>query len=319
MDSRAGFLAMPDISDVPEIERHSMLRDLDIPGVRDRNLNPEAGPRLAVLAFRLQGMVEFPELGITKAELDKMVEAMRVEMMDEGELLESGFTQDELGEVSSLLLKIEDETQDRHVNTFELQQLVWLIRDQQLKRGITLGQIEVIADKITAFYRERGFILAKAYIPKQAVRDGIVNLTMQLGVLGEVNIENNALYNQQQLKNVFDDMIAKPVTSRQIEERLYLIGDYPGVSINGFFEPGTQLGDTRLSIKVNSEKPYTGNIRLDNHGTEETGKQRLYADVYVNNPLAIADFLQLGLLTAVSPGNTQYYLLRYNTNVYSPN
>ena len=104
----AGFLEMPDVSDVPDIERRTMLRDMDVPGVRDRNPDPEAGPRLAVSAFRLQGMVEFPELGITKAELDKLIEAIRSEMMAEGMLLDSGFTLEELGEVSDLLVKIEE-------------------------------------------------------------------------------------------------------------------------------------------------------------------------------------------------------------------
>ena len=314
----AGFLEMPDVSDVPDIERRTMLRDMDVPGVRDRNPDPEAGPRLAVSAFRLQGMVEFPELGITKAELDKLIEAIRSEMMAEGMLLDSGFTLEELGEVSDLLVKIEEETTDRHVSTLETQQLVWLVRDQRSKRGITLGQIENIADKITAFYRERGFILAKAYIPKQEVRDGVVNLTMHLGLLGNVVIIENKLYKDTALKEVFDDVLTMPVTNTQIEERLYLINKFPGLNVSGFFEPGDQIGDTRLTVKVNSEKLYTGNVRLDNHGLKGTGKNRLYADVSLNNPLGLSDFVQVGALSTSSPSNTTYYLLRYNTNLFSP-
>jgi len=318
MHALAGFLEMPDISDVPDIERRTMLRDMDVPGVRDRNPDPQAGPRLAVSAFRLQGMVEFPELGITKAELEKMVEEIRVDMMNEGKLLESGFTQDELGEVSDLLVKIEDETIDRHVSTLEVQQLVWLVRDQRSKRGITLGQIEGVADKITNFYRERGFVLAKAYIPKQEVRDGIVNLTMQLGLLGEVNAVDNVIYKNSRLESVFDDLITKPVTNNNIEERLYLINDFPGINVSGFFEPGSQVGDTRLNIKVNRENRYAGNVRVDNHGTKETGKVRLYADAYINNALGLGDYLQIGMLNSSSPSNTTYYLFRYNTKVYDP-
>ncbi len=314
----AGFLEMPDISNAPEIERRTMLRDMDIPGVRDRNPDPQAGPRLAVAAFRLQGMVEFPEVGITKVELDKLVEEIRVDMMAEGKLLESGFSLDELGEVSDLLVKIEDETIDRHVGSLEVQQLVWLVRDQRSKRGITLGQIESVADKITNFYRERGFILAKAYIPKQEVREGIVNLTMQLGILGEVDAADNVIYKDSRLESVFDDLITKPVTNNNIEERLYLINDFPGINVSGFFEPGTQVGDTKLNIKVNRENRYAANARIDNHGTKETGKTRLYADAYINNALGLGDYLQVGLLNSSSPSNTTYYLFRYNTKVFDP-
>ena len=44
----AGFLDMPEITETPEFERKSMLRDIDIPGVKDRDPDPQAGPRLAV-------------------------------------------------------------------------------------------------------------------------------------------------------------------------------------------------------------------------------------------------------------------------------
>ena len=318
MPASAGFLEMPDISDVPELERKTLLRDMDIPAVRDRNPDPQAGPRLAVSAFRLQGMVEFPELGIAKAELDKMVEEIRVEMMAEGKLLDSGYTQDEIGEVSDLLGKIEDETMDRHVSTLEVQQLVWLVRDQRSKRGITLGQIEAIADKITTFYRERGFILAKAYIPKQEVRDGIVNLTMQLGVLGAVNALDNVMYKSAYLESSFNDTLAEPVTNNVIEERLYLINDYPGINATGYFEPGAQVGDTRLKIKVNQEHRYDATARVDNHGSDSTGSQRLYIEGSVNNALGQADQITVGVLNSYSPKNATYWLAKYRINLFSP-
>ena len=58
LSAQAGFLDMPDISESPELERKSMLRDLDIPGVKDRDPDPTAGPRLAVKEFHVQGLVE---------------------------------------------------------------------------------------------------------------------------------------------------------------------------------------------------------------------------------------------------------------------
>lgn len=314
----AGFLDMPDISEVPEFERRSMVQDLDIPGVRDRSPDPDAGPRLAVSAFRLQGIVEFPELGITREEIETMVEDIRHDLMAEDKLLDSGYTLEELGQLSDMLVEIEEETLDRHVSSLEVQKLVWLVRDQRSRRGITLGQIESIADKITRFYRERGFILAKAYIPKQEVRDGIVNLTMLLGLLGEVDAVDNEMYSDKTIESVFDDVLAKPVTHELTEERLYLINDFPGISVQGFFEPGAQVGDTRLNIKVNREKRYDGTVRVDNHGTEDTGQQRLYAEMTVNNPTGNADYLQLGLLNSFAPDNTTYWQLNYQSKLFSP-
>lgn len=309
---------MPEITESPELERKSMLRDIDIPGVKDRDPDPTAGPRLAVKEFRVQGLVEYPDLGITRKAIKKLVESIRFDLMAEDKLLESGYTIDELGGLSDLLVDIEEDTVKRHVTPIEVQKLVWLIREQRKKRGITLGQIEAIADRITKFYRERGFILAKAYIPKQEVRDGIVTLTLLLGILGNVEVNKNNMYSTSTLKSVFDSSLTKPVTSEQIEENLYLINDFPGISVNGFFEPGHQVGDTKLNINVKKESRYKYNFRLDNHGTKATGLYRAYLDFQVNNPLGNADLINASILNASSPSNTQFWRLFYQTKLFSP-
>ena len=314
----AGILEMPEITEAPELKKKTMLRDLDIPAVQERSPDPSAGPRLAVSEFRIQGLVEYPELGITREALRKMVEEIRADLMDEDEYLPSGYTIDELGELSDLLVDIEDETQGRHVTPSEVQRLIWLVRTQQTKRGILLSQIESIADRITHFYRERGFILAKAYIPKQEVRDGIVNLTLLIGVLGEVKSQGNQLYSGKAIRSVFDSMLAMPVTNSAVEEKLYLINDFPGISADGYFEPGAQVGDTKLNINIRDEDRYFANLRFDNHGTDETGLYRLYADVQINNTLGFADFFKLSILNASRPSNTKYWRLNYQMNAFTP-
>ncbi len=317
-NSFAGFLDLPEITETPTLERKTYLEDMDIPSVRERNPDPQAGPRLAIKEFRLQGIVEFPELGITREAIGKLVEKIRFDMMAEDKLLESGYTLEELGELSDLLVKIEDETPDRHAGPLEVQRLVWLIRDQRAKRGITLGMIETIADKITNFYRERGFILAKAYIPKQEVRKGVVTLTLLLGILGETDVKNNALYNADVIRSVFDDTLTLPVTNSVIDEKLYLINDFPGLYVTGFFEPGAQVGDTKLNINVVSERRFDFNVRLDNHGTNETGKNRLYAEALINNTLGLSDLLHLGVLRTASPSNSTFWQVKYGANIFSP-
>lgn len=313
-----GFLEMPDTSEVPEYERESMLLDLDVPAVRDRDPDPDAGPRLNVREFRLQGLVEFPELNITREELIKRVEAIRFDLMQEGEKTDSGYTLDELGEISDLMADIEHQAKDQHVGPLEVQKLVFLIRDQRRRRGVTLGMIETVADTITRYYRERGFILAKAYIPKQKVRDGIVTLTLLLGELGEVAVENKKRVREKLITRVFSKDLNKPVTSWNIEESLYLINDIPGLSAQGFFSPGSQVGDTKLNVNVLDEKWFSTNIKLDNYGSENTSENRIYADFYLHNPLGIGDQLYLAILNSYDPDSSTYGAFRYSSFLFNP-
>lgn len=314
----AEFLDLPEVKEMEESRRETYLKDLDVPGVQERSPDPSAGPRLAVSEFRIQGLVEYPQLGITREALNQLVESIRFEIMGEGKLLESGYTIDELGQISDLLVEIEDESLDRHVSELDLQKLVWLVREQRGKRGVTLGQIEAVASKITNFYRERGFILAKAYIPKQQVRDGIVNLTLLLGHLGEVKVVNNSLYSSEKIQSAFSDLIDFPMTTAAVEERLYLINDYPGLVVDGYFEPGYQVGDTRLNINVKSERKFDASVRVDNHGSDDTGLYRLYGEIQSNNLLGVADAMSAAVLRASSPSNTTYWRFKYDSDVFTP-
>ncbi|WP_185230896.1 ShlB/FhaC/HecB family hemolysin secretion/activation protein [Teredinibacter franksiae] len=318
LQANAGFLEMPNTKEVPEYEEETMRLDLDVPNVRERDPDPQGGPRLNVQEFRVQGIVEYPDLGITREALIKRIEEIRFELMKEGALLDSGYTLDEVGEVSDLLAEIEDETEGEHVSPVEVQRLVFLIRDQRRKRGVTLGMIESVADVITRFYRERGFILAKAYIPEQHVRDGVVTLTLLLGELGEVAVNGNNRHSDRMIQRVFDSSMGEPVTTKDIEERLYLVNDMPGVSSRGYFEPGSQVGDTKLNVNVVDEAWYDANVRIDNHGAPGSGEYRLYSDVFLYSPFGLADQLQLGFLASFEPMNSTYGLIRYQTNILHP-
>ncbi len=311
----AGFLDMPTIEEAPDFERKSMITDMHIPAVQDREIDPDAGPHLNIRKFKIQGLIDFSELGIYKEKIEEQIEAIRAEAMGEHELLDSGYTRGEIEAMSDLLGEIEENTLDRDVTTLELQDLVWLIREQRSKRGLTLGQIEIIADRISQLYRDNGFALAQAYIPEQDVRDGIVTLTVLVGSLGEVTAINNEMYDTGYLASAFDDQIRRPMTTPAIEEILYLVNDFPGLAATGFFEPGTQVGETRLKLDIKDERRYQANVRFDNHGSIQTGEYRLYGDVAVNNPLGFADQLFLAALMTAKPTNTFFGQLRYTTHV----
>ena len=97
--SLAGVLDMPEATELPEAEKKSLLKDMDIPTVKERDPNPEGGPRLNVKEFRIQGLEDDPDFNISKVELTKRVEAIRFDLMGEGEKTKSGYTLKELAEL----------------------------------------------------------------------------------------------------------------------------------------------------------------------------------------------------------------------------
>ncbi|MFD2376579.1 POTRA domain-containing protein [Ottowia pentelensis] len=57
-----------------------------------------------------------------------------------------------------------------------------------LGREVNLAELQALAQAITTQYREHGYFLAQAIIPVQQVKDGVVEISVIEGRLGQVNV-----------------------------------------------------------------------------------------------------------------------------------
>jgi hemolysin activation/secretion protein len=314
---KAGLLDMPDVRDSTPLKGKSVYENIDIPAVRNRDPNPGAGPRVWVLKIKLQGVVERPEYGIVKKEIEQYAEKLRKAVMKEDELLKYGYTLEDLGKIADLMVDIDAGREPEQVTEPDVQRLMWLVRQLKESRGLTLLDIENIANKLTNYYRERGFFLTKVYVPKQEVRHGVVVLSVLEGKLGKVTVADNERYESKFLAGTFDDLLYRPVTEQEIEQKLYLLNDYPGLDVYGYFKAGDQVGDTWLNLQVREEKLWSATVRYDNHGSTQTGEHRVYVEGQFHNPLSLADNVSLGVLKTFSPDNATYGVFRYRLPVVS--
>jgi hemolysin activation/secretion protein len=315
--SIAQLLEIPDIRDSTPLRGKSVYENMDVPPVRERNPNPEAGPRIWVREFKVQGIVERPDYGINQKDIEAYVENLRRLAMREQELLEFGYSLEDLAAIADLMVQIDAANNMEQVTEPDVQRLIWLVRDLKEKRGLTLGQIDAIAEQLTIYYRKRGFFLTKVYIPAQEVRDGVVGLTVLEGKLGKVSVSGNQRYKSKLIAKAFDNLLYHPVNESDIEQKLYLLNDYPGLDVYGYFKAGDQVGDTQLNIEVRNEKSWSAMFRYDNHGSELTGRHRLYAQAQWHNPTNNADDVLVGVLQTVDPENSTYGVLKYRVPLFS--
>jgi len=307
----AGMIEMPDVRDNSSLKGKSVFENIDVPPVRERESNTQGAMRVWVLQIKLQGVVDRPDYGITKKALEEYAEKLRADAMREDELLKYGYSLEDLAKIADLMVDIDAGKNMEQVTEPDLQRLVWLVRDLKEKRGLTLVNIEEIADKLTNYYRERGFFLTKVYVPAQQVRRGVVVLSVLEGKLGKVTVDNNENYNTKIIAKSFDDLLYQPVTDKEIEQKLYLLNDYPGLDVYGYFKAGDQVGDTWLNLQVREEKKWSAVGRVDNHGSDLTGRQRVYAEAQALNPFNLADSFTVGALKTFDPDNSTYGLMRY--------
>ncbi|MDO3387654.1 ShlB/FhaC/HecB family hemolysin secretion/activation protein [Gilvimarinus sp. SDUM040013] len=162
---------------------------------------------------------------------------------------------------------------------------------------LSLAQLQEAAGKITAYYRERGFFLARAYLPQQDVSTGTVTIDVLEGRLGKVALTNESHTADFVVKRPFRSLQPNQmILAEELESPLLRLSDLPGIEVMTTLVPGEEVGTSDLKVDVQQGPWVNGTVELDNHGNESIGEYRLGASLQVNSPLAMGDRFDLRAL-----------------------
>jgi hypothetical protein len=199
---------------------------------------------------------------------------------------------------------VDREKQDLFVN--EIEAILAGRIALQSPDGYTINQLQGVADEVTRFYRERGFVIAQAIIPAQEVENGVVSLRVLEGSLGNVRVEDNNAYKSSIIEGPFRRLQGYPITQDSIERALLDVQNFPGLTVFGTFTQGDELGNTDLIVKVREEDRFNFTPSVDNYGSEFTGEFRAMLDFKFNNLFGVADQLNGYVLKTFEPDNGTY-------------
>lgn len=195
--------------------------------------------------------------------------------------------------VQSFKLTGASDRPDRDVRVADVEALLESAREAQPAEGFSINEMQEVAAKVAAYYRERGYILAQAFVPEQDVVDGVVLVQVLEGRLAEVHVEGNASYSAKVLERPFKSLIGEPIDKDAIESALLTLTNYPGVTAFGVLGSGREVGTSRLTLRVQAEDRVRFETALDNYGSQYAGEYRGQAILTFNNVVGRADRLQL--------------------------
>jgi hemolysin activation/secretion protein len=100
-------------------------------------------------------------------------------------------------------------------------------------RDLTMAEITEAANKLTAFYRNKGYMVAKAYVPKQDATGGILTIRMIMGNYGKFSLNNTSPVKSFFLQGVFEEARGpSPIVARDsLERAMLLVRDMPGAKM----------------------------------------------------------------------------------------
>ena len=197
---------------------------------------------------------------------------------------------------------------------FTESELLALVQDL-IGKEVGLADLEQATARVSRHYRERGYVVARAYLPAQELRDGIVEIAVLEGRIGRVTVENNSRVRDEVIAARVDSLQGRLVRDQDIDARLRLVYELSGVApdARATLNPGANVGETDLALTLEKDPLISGTIELDNYGNRFTGGNRLSAQVNVHSPTGSGDLLSLRATEGLS--DLRLYRLSYQVPV----
>lgn len=175
---------------------------------------------------------------------------------------------------------------------------------------MTVDELHQIADRLTLYVRDKGYLFHTIYLPPQRVKNGVVVLNYQAARLTDLNLINRSKIADRRFRAALADLLGKTLYAPAVESRILALKAQPGLEVFAFYSRGAKPNDIRLNIKITEGRRVGFTLRGENYGSDATGKNRLVAETRLQR-LTGLDELSLALLTTAGAGDSLYGFINY--------
>ena len=197
------------------------------------------------------------------------------------------------------------------ISGFQFQGFAGLATEAELQEivspalGKTLGltELNALVKEVTTYLQGKGYLLVRAYLPKQDVTQGVIQIAIISGTVQgapDIRLSEPSRIKKQVLIEIANSgaPAGEALQRNRFERSLLLMNDLSGISARSILEKGDQPGSTRIFIEAQEGPPVTGVLSVDNFGNRYTGLMQLAAQLAINNLSGYADQLVVAATAA---------------------
>ena len=168
---------------------------------------------------------------------------------------------------------------------------------------LDLNALNEAAGAVTRHYQSNGHVLSYAYLPAQKIADGTLDIAVLEGKLDTVQIvaaQDVRLQDEVVQAHINDLSQAATVSQPDVERRLLLLNDIPGVVARGAFTPGTKTGSADMVVSIAEDEPLATQFDFNNHGSVSTGEYWAGANFHFKDLFGVGDSSRARLVASNS-------------------
>lgn len=165
-----------------------------------------------------------------------------------------------------------------------------------LGKEVTSKELGEILDRAKAKYKEKGYLTTTAYFPEQEIRDGIIEIMVLEGKMGELRVEGTKYFPASLIKKYFHSKKNELLNIQKLERDIVRLNKNPDIEVRTVISPGAEPGSSDVVLTVKDRFPYHPGAGFDNHGSRLIGKDRTILSFRSSNLTANNDSFFSGIL-----------------------
>lgn len=159
-------------------------------------------------------------------------------------------------------------------------------------REVTLSDLQNVADAITQLYLDEGYLTSRAILVDQVIRDGVVQIQIVEGRIGEIQIQGNERLRDRYIRRRIELGATTPLRTDRLEDQLRLLRADPLLeNVEASLRAGDELGESILIVRVTEADAFIGELRADNYSPPSVGSDRVGLTLGYGNVSGLGDAL----------------------------
>lgn len=170
------------------------------------------------------------------------------------------------------------------------------VASEYIGQDLDLAALRTLANTISRYYRDQGYLFARAFVPPQTVDDGTVEIEVVEGRYGRIIVDGHPDLVRGARGYLSRLQPGDVIHGDRLERHTLLLSDQPGVRSSPVMQPGQEAGEGDLRVRIDRGRRYDGDITLDSYGNRYTGRHRARINAALNSPFTFGDRLSASLM-----------------------
>lgn len=183
----------------------------------------------------------------------------------------------------------------------------------------SIEDLKNVINDINALYAKKGYITARAFLPPQTVNNGLIEIKLVEGHIGEITVEGNKHTRKNYILGKISQKPGDLFKLQALEQNILKFNRNNDVKLRANLKPGAEFGTTDIQLVANDPFPFHLVPTFDNTGRDTVGILRGGVAVAADSLLGYRDQLTMGYSRAkstdVAYGSYSFPISNYGTRI----